>query len=290
MGKNPKVKTSLLFLLFLFLHSILSIPRISAYAADRVPADLYNMPVNNRIDELVLSQLKKAGIPPSELCSDDVFLRRVYLDVTGTLPRPQETMSFLSDNSSDKRVLLIDKLLEREEYSDYWAMKWSDILRVKSEFPSNLWPNAVQAYHRWIKESLKNNLPYDRFAMALLTSSGSNFREEQTCSVFQLMNEALNQCGMQFQDVVRTWFFLDDILGWYTGFNRVRTDFFKKNIAMEKFLPASTGVGATNLAGAALTASAFAVKPKTELFTIQTVVSPMQSPPTTKAPSAGLLR
>ncbi len=166
----------MLFLLILFLNSIL-FPRISACAAGLAPSDLYNMPVNNRIDELVLSRLKKEGIPPSELCSDDVFLRRAYLDVTGTLPRPQETMSFLSDNNPDKRKLLIDTLLEREEYSDYWAMKWSDILRVKSEFPSNLWPNAVQAYHRWIKEALKNNMPCDRFAMALLTSSGSNFRE-----------------------------------------------------------------------------------------------------------------
>ncbi len=141
------------------------------------PADLFNMPANNHIDELVLSRLEKVGIPPSELCSDEVFLRRVYLDAIGTLPRPKEAMGFLSDNSPDKRSRLIDELLEREEYSDYWAMKWSDILRIKSEFPSNLWPNAVQAYHRWIKESLKNNMPCDRFAVALLTSSGSNFRE-----------------------------------------------------------------------------------------------------------------
>ncbi len=112
----------------------------------------------------------------------------------------------------------------------------------------------------------------------VLPQNKNSGREEQACSVFQSMKEALNQCGMQFQDVVRTWFFLDDILDWYAGFNRVRTDFFNKNIAMEKFLPASTGVGTANSAGAALIASAVAVKPKTESFTVQTVPSPQQSP------------
>jgi hypothetical protein len=71
---------------------------------------------------------------------------------------------------------LIDRLLDRSEFADYWAMKWSDLLRVKSEFPINLWPNAVQAYYRWIHTSIKNDLPYDRFVRQMLVSSGSNFR------------------------------------------------------------------------------------------------------------------
>jgi hypothetical protein len=74
---------------------------------------------------------------------------------------------------------LIDRLLERPEFADYWAMKWSDLLRVKSEFPINLWPNAVQAYHRWIRTCIKENLPYDRFVREMLTASGSNFRVPQ---------------------------------------------------------------------------------------------------------------
>jgi len=71
---------------------------------------------------------------------------------------------------------LIERLLERDEFADYWAMKWSDLLRVKAEFPINLWPNAAQAYHRWIRTAIRDNLPYDRFARELLTASGSNFR------------------------------------------------------------------------------------------------------------------
>ena len=71
---------------------------------------------------------------------------------------------------------MIDKLLERDEFADYWAMKWSDLLRVKAEFPINLWPNAAQAYHRWIRTSIKENMPYDRFVREMLTASGSNFR------------------------------------------------------------------------------------------------------------------
>ena len=71
---------------------------------------------------------------------------------------------------------MIDRLLERDEFADYWAMKWSDLLRIKAEFPINLWPNAAQAYHRWIRTSIKENLPYDQFVRQMLTSSGSNFR------------------------------------------------------------------------------------------------------------------
>ncbi len=128
------------------------------------------------IDKLVLSALKKRGIEPANLCSDEVFIRRVYLDVIGTLPEPKQVNDFLQDSRPDKRAALIDTLLMRDEFADYWAMKWSDILRVKAEFPINLWPNAVQAYHRWIRDSIHDNKPYDQFARELLISSGSNFR------------------------------------------------------------------------------------------------------------------
>jgi hypothetical protein len=105
-----------------------------------------------------------------------VFLRRVYLDVIGTLPTDQETREFLQNSAPDKRTQLVDRLLNREEFADYWAMKWSDLLRVKAEFPINLWPNAAQAYHRWIRDSIRENKPYDQFVRELLTASGSNFQ------------------------------------------------------------------------------------------------------------------
>ncbi len=131
----------------------------------------------NAVDEATFPRFKKLGLQVARPASDAVFLRRVYLDVTGTLPTAEEARAFLDDPSTTKRTALIDRLLERDEFADYWAMKWGDVLRVKSEFPINLWPNAVQAYHAWIRESLRDNMPFDRFARTLLTASGSNFRE-----------------------------------------------------------------------------------------------------------------
>ena len=157
----------------------------------------------NEIDKLVTATLRKKGIEPANLCSDEVFIRRVYLDVIGSLPEPQDVRRFLNaphqssggdaaasiesagtgtaaiGAGSDKRAALIDALLERDEFADYWSLKWCDLLRVKAEFPINLWPNAVQAYHRWIHDCLRENMPYDKFARELLTSSGSNFRVPQ---------------------------------------------------------------------------------------------------------------
>ena len=130
----------------------------------------------SHIDALVLATLKERGIEPANPCSDEVFVRRVHLDVIGTLPEPAEVRQFLQDRRPDKRAELIDALLAREEFADYWALKWCDLLRVKAEFPINLWPNAVQAYHRWIRDAIRENKPYDQFVRELLTSSGSNFR------------------------------------------------------------------------------------------------------------------
>ena len=130
----------------------------------------------NPIDTLVLAKLREKGIEPARPCSDAVFIRRVYLDATGTLPEAREVYTFLQDRRPNKRAVLIDTLLQREEFADYGSLKWCDLLRVKSEFPINLWPNAVQAYHRWIRDAIRQNMPYDQFARELLTSSGSNFR------------------------------------------------------------------------------------------------------------------
>ncbi len=112
----------------------------------------------------------------AERCGDEVFLRRAYLTVTGALPSPREATRFLDDTKADKREVLIDKLINSELGLKYMQMHWGDILRVKSEFPSNLWPNGVQAYNRWIYEQLLYNVPYDEMVQKLLLSSGSNFR------------------------------------------------------------------------------------------------------------------
>jgi hypothetical protein len=134
---------------------------------------------DNPVDAAVTAAIAERGILPGERCSDEVFVRRVFLDVIGTLPTPDEVRSFLRDRSPDKRSVLIEELLEREEFADYWALRWGDVLRIKSEFPINLWPNAVQAYHRWVRDAAASNMPHDVFARELLTSSGSNFRVPQ---------------------------------------------------------------------------------------------------------------
>ena len=156
-------------------------PRDPAPAEEsaKAPVVPFESPVSSPpepIDELVMDALREQGIEPAHSCSDAVFVRRVFLDVIGTLPTPGETTAFLEDRDPDKRSALIDALMERDEFADTWSLKWGDLLRVKAEFPINLWPNGVQVYHRWIHESLRGNKPYDRFARELLTSSGSNFR------------------------------------------------------------------------------------------------------------------
>ncbi len=152
----------------------------ASYAAEPAAVRPFEVPGEfvpfNAIDAHVSAVLRKQGIEPAALCSDEVFLRRVHLDVIGTLPSPREVRDFLGDRRPGKRAALIEALLQREEFADYWAMKWCDLLRVKSEFPINLWPNAVQAYHQWIRDAIARNEPYDRFARELLTASGSNFR------------------------------------------------------------------------------------------------------------------
>lgn len=153
----------------------------AAHAAAPVPPfeNDADPPSANKIDELVVGRLKEWNISPAKICSDGVFVRRVYLDVTGTLPSADEARRFIENESPEKRRQLIDRLLGSEEFVDFWTMRWCDLLRVKSEFPINLWPNAVQAYHRWIRTCVKENRPYDEFARELLTASGSNFRKPQ---------------------------------------------------------------------------------------------------------------
>lgn len=131
----------------------------------------------NRIDELVFARQAETGFPPSERCTDEVFLRRAYVDVIGTIPTVGEAREFLDSSADTKRARLIDALLERDEFAVYLGLKWCDLLRVKAEFPSNLWPNAVQAYHHWVVNAFHVNMPYDQFVRTLLTASGSNFRD-----------------------------------------------------------------------------------------------------------------
>lgn len=167
--------------LWWFIFSMVTLPVLGWAASPPVAeTNVFESPAalkpESQIDKLVFGRLEQLRLPAPRLCSDAVFVRRAYLDVIGTLPTAKEARQFIQNENPDKRSALIDQLLERDEFVTYWAMKWSDVLRVKAEFPVNLWPNGAQAYHRWIVASLAANKPYDQFARELLTSSGSNFR------------------------------------------------------------------------------------------------------------------
>jgi len=110
------------------------------------------------------------------ICSDEIFIRRATIASTGRLPQSVRVKEFLASKDRDKREQLIDELLDSEAYVDYITMRWGDILRIKSEFPSNLWPNGVQAYNRWIRNYIANNSSYDVFVKDLLLSKGSNYK------------------------------------------------------------------------------------------------------------------
>ncbi|MCI0460683.1 MAG: DUF1549 and DUF1553 domain-containing protein [Gemmataceae bacterium] len=138
------------------------------------PAELYaKLPRNNFIDGLVWDKLQKLGITPSPPCDDSTFHRRAYLDVIGRLPTPAETRAFLADRAADKRVKLIDQLLDQPEYADFWANKWADLLRPN---PYRVGIKAVFNLDGWLRDAFRRNKPYDQFARELLTAQGSTFR------------------------------------------------------------------------------------------------------------------
>ncbi|MGH9341306.1 MAG: DUF1549 domain-containing protein [Acidobacteriota bacterium] len=130
-------------------------------------------PRNNYIDELVLKKLAELRIAPSGLCSDTEFIRRVYTDTLGVLPTVEEIDRFLSDASRNKREKLIDQVLQRPEYADYWSYKWSDLLLVSSR---KLDRSAMQSYYSWIRDSIEANKPWDKFVSELVTATGNNFK------------------------------------------------------------------------------------------------------------------
>ena len=136
--------------------------------------DIQRPMLTNPIDMLVWDRFALLGIQPSELVDDGNFLRRVYLDSIGTLPTVAEARGFLGDSAPDKREKLIEYLLSRGEYADFWAMKWADILRVDRE---RIQSNGTIAMTRWLREQFANNRPYDEFVTDVITVSGSTVSE-----------------------------------------------------------------------------------------------------------------
>jgi hypothetical protein len=128
---------------------------------------------NNYIDDAILNHLRALHIPPSQRANDAEFIRRAYLDSTGTLPSPSEVEKFLQDPSTDKRNQLIDRLIKRPEFVDYWTYKWSDLLLVSSNHLSN---EEMWSYYKWIRDSVSSNKPWNEFATQVITASGNTLK------------------------------------------------------------------------------------------------------------------
>jgi hypothetical protein len=156
---------------------------------NQVAPDVYTKyPKHNYIDEFILAKLKSLNIAPSPVASDSVFIRRAFLDAAGILPTAEEVEEFLNDKSPDKRAKMIDKLLERDEYVDYWAYKWSDLLLVSSK---KLRPNAMFAFYNWIRDGVKENKHWDEFAREIFTGTGST-RQNGALNYFILHKDIID--------------------------------------------------------------------------------------------------
>ena len=135
----------------------------------------------NYVDQFVDAKLDKLRMFPSTLCDDETFLRRANIDITGTLPTPEEVKSFIADKDSAKRGKKVDQLLARNEFVDIWAMKWSELLQIRSgNNQAQASYKSVLTYYNWIREQLEKNVPVNEMARQLISSTGSNMDNPAT--------------------------------------------------------------------------------------------------------------
>jgi hypothetical protein len=127
-------------------------------------------PARNEIDTLVFQKLRQLGLPPSEPCDDGTFLRRVTIDIAGRLPTLEETRTFLADDATAKRDRCIDRLLASDAHAEYFANKWSAILRNSRKRDEQ--KRRTYLFHDWIRTAIHDNMPYDQFVRALVTAAG----------------------------------------------------------------------------------------------------------------------
>lgn len=190
-----------------------------------------NVPRNNFIDELVFSKLKRLNIVPSEACTDEEFLRRAHLDLIGVLPTAQEARKFLSSRDAHKRAKLVDELLERPEYADFWGLYWSDRLSNSRQF---LYEKGTFFFQQWLREAMAQNLPYDQFARELITATGGLYEvaptsyypllkkpEEMATTTSQVFLGVSLECARCHDHPFEKWK-QDDFLGLAAFFAQVR--------------------------------------------------------------------
>ena len=189
------------------------------------------VPTGNVVDSAVFAKLNAMRIAPSDPAGDEEFLRRVYLDTIGVLPNPQERTRFLEDPNHDRRDRLVDELLERPEFDDFWALKFADILRSNSRL---IQVKGANVFHRWIRRSLATRKPLDQFVRELLTAEGSSYRnpaanyyrisrdpESSVEATAQLFLGVRIQCAKCHNHPYERWT-QDDYYGFAALFARVR--------------------------------------------------------------------
>ncbi len=193
---------------------------------------------NNYIDTHVFAKLRALRVNPSELASDTVFMRRAYLDLLGLLPGADEARAFLNETRTDKRARLIDQLLQRNEFGDFWALKWADLFRNEEKTIDR---KGVQAFHGWIAQSLRENKPVDQFVREIIGARGSTYlnppanyyralrdpvaRSEATAQVFLGVRLQCAQCHNHPFD---RWS-QDDYYDWASVFARVDYKILQNN-------------------------------------------------------------
>jgi hypothetical protein len=129
------------------------------------------------IDRAVVQQLRELRLPPSPLCSDSEFVRRAFLDTIGVLPTAAEVKQYMESSEPNKKELLVEHLLGRPEFVDYWAYKWSDILMINGTL---LRPDAIKAYYQWVRGSVEKNTPWDQFVREVITAKGNSLDQGAT--------------------------------------------------------------------------------------------------------------
>jgi len=178
--------------------SRIAVARVTVPFPGQVSPEVYaQLKSRNFIDEEIHRELQRLNLPPSPSCDDATFIRRAFLDTIGLPPTAAEIRQFLADRSAGKRDLLIDRLLERPEFVDYWTYKWSDVLMLNGTL---LRPPAIKAYYDWIHQHVASNTPWDVMVREILTATGSSHENGATnfYALFQTPEEMTENVSQAF--------------------------------------------------------------------------------------------
>lgn len=204
---------------------------------DKIQYERPKLAEANYIDTLVNENLHKLRIVPSEVCSDEVYVRRAFIDVAGVYPKPEDVRKFLADPNPKKREVLIDELTQRKEFTEVWVMKWAELLQIRSGIAGNnnqppFYKNAL-LYYNWLSERIAKNIPLNEIVIELLAASGGtvsspavNFYQTEldqlklTENVAQVFMGMRIQCAQCHNHPFDRWT-MDDYYGFKAFFSQV---------------------------------------------------------------------